>query len=263
MKNNEVQLKEKKLFVLDMDGTFYLGEKIIEGSLQFIEKVKETGRDFIFFTNNSSRTPEHYIAKLASMGCSIGNEKIATSGDVAVNYLKKTYPGKRVYFMGTELVAKQFAECGIQLVQENPEVVVVGFDMELNYEKLTKACTYIRQGCTFLATHLDLNCPTEDGFIPDCGAMCALITASTGVSPQYLGKPCRETVDFILDRTGLGLEDIVFVGDRLYTDIATGYDHGAASLLVLSGETKEGDLAGSRVKPDFVYQCLGEVAKIF
>ena len=123
------------------------------------------------------------------------------------------------------------------------------------------ACTLIRNGSDFIATHPDFNCPTEDGFIPDCGAMCALITASTGKEPRYLGKPNRETVDGILDLTGLGVDDIVFVGDRLYTDIATAYNHGATGLLVLSGETKLEDVKSSDVKPDFIFENLKEVAK--
>lgn len=255
----KTQLKDKKIFVLDMDGTFYLGNKIIEGSLAFIEKLRKKGTDFIFFTNNSSRTSEYYIKKLASMGCEIGKNQIATSGDVTINYLKKFYKDKRVYFVGTNDVERHFESNGIRLVQEDADVVVITFDTSITYEKLSKACTFIRNGCEFIASHMDLNCPTEDGFIPDCGAMCALITASTGVKPKYLGKPFKETVDFILERTGLELDDLVFVGDRLYTDIATAYNHGATSLLVLSGETKLEDLEKSEIKPDFVFSCLGKV----
>lgn len=257
-KNSQI-LKDKKMFVLDMDGTFYLGDKIIDGSLDFINKVKESGKDFVFFTNNSSKTSEFYKAKLGKMGCFINDSKIATSGDVAINYLKKYHHGQRVFFVGTKIVEQHFLDMGICLVEESPDVVLVAFDTELTYEKLSKACSFIRNGSVFLATHLDLNCPTEDGFIPDCGAICELITASTGVKPKYLGKPFKETVDYILDKTGLSINDIVFVGDRLYTDIATGFNHGATSLLVLSGETKLEDVEGSNVKPDFIYASLKNV----
>ncbi len=255
-------LKNKKFFVLDMDGTFYLGNKIIEGSLEFIEKLKQTGRTFLFFTNNSSRTSEYYIKKLAGMGCKISRDQIATSGDVTIHYLKKHFSHKKIYLVATPIVEKQFADSGIRLESKNADAVVLTFDTSLTYEKLSHACDLIRNGSVFLASHPDLNCPTEDGFIPDCGAMCAFVTASTGVKPKYLGKPHKETVDFILDKTGFEPDDIIFTGDRLYTDIATAYYHKATSLLVLSGETKSEGVEKSEIKPDYIFQTLKDVADI-
>ncbi|AGI38859.1 HAD-IIA family hydrolase [Thermoclostridium stercorarium] len=255
-------LKTKKLFVLDMDGTFYLGDRLIDGSLDFIKKLEATGKQYLFFTNNSSKTSDFYIKKLASMGLNITKDRILTSGDVTINYLKKYYNGKRIYLMATEIVEKEFLERGINLCTDDADAVVVAFDTSLTYEKLNIACKLIRNGSDFIATHPDFNCPTEDGFIPDCGAMCAFITASTGKKPKYLGKPYKETVDCILDHTGLTVDDIVFVGDRLYTDIATAYYHGATGLLVLSGETKLKDLENSDVKPDLIFESLKEVAEV-
>ena len=184
-------VQDVDLFVLDMDGTFYLGDRLIEGSLEFIEKVKKAGKRFVFFTNNSSRIPSFYQQKLERMGCLVTTREVITSGDVTINWLQATHPGKKVYLVGTPLLEQSFREGGICLVEEAPDIVVVGFDTTLTYEKLEKACTFIRRGALFIATHLDINCPTEDGFIPDCGAMCALITKSTGVEPRYLGKHHR------------------------------------------------------------------------
>jgi len=256
-----MMLRDKKIFILDMDGTFYLGGNLIAGSLAFIEKLRETGKRYMFFTNNSSRTSEYYIAKLAGMGLRISGDQIATSGDVTINYLKKNYRGKKIFLLAPPAVVKHFESSGILLCDKKPDAVIMAFDTTLDYEKMTQACTFIRNGCDFIATHPDFNCPTEDGFIPDCGAMCAFITASTGIKPKVLGKPYRETVDFILDRTGLALSDIVFAGDRLYTDIATAYHHGATSLLVLSGETKPEDVERSEIKPDFIFQSLGHAVE--
>lgn len=250
-----------KLFVLDMDGTFYLGDRRIDGALDFIHKVKETGRDFIFFTNNSSKNGIIYIKKLAAMDCPITEEQIMTSGDVTAEYLKTEYPGKKVYLVGTPALEEVFRAQGIFLTEENPDVVVIGFDMTLTYEKLEKACTYIREGAVFLATHKDINCPTETGFIPDCGAMCAAITLSTGVQPRYLGKPCRETLDMVLQRTGYNKSEIAFVGDRIYTDVATGVNNGAVGILVLSGETKKADIPLSDIQPDAVFESLGAMTE--
>lgn len=254
-------LEKIKLFVLDMDGTFYLGENLIPGSLEFLDRVRETGRDYIFFTNNSSKSVSLYIEKLNRMGCHIDRSGIMTSGDVTTEFLNTNRKGKTVYLMGTEALRVEFEAAGIPLVydDEQPDIVVTAFDTELTYHKLERACTYIRNGAEFLSTHLDINCPTETGFIPDSGAMCACISLSTGKEPKFLGKPFRETVDMVLERTGYRREEVAFVGDRLYTDVATGVRNGANGILVLSGETHIEDIELSDVKPDAVFSDLAEM----
>ena len=265
MELNEQQKKDFlsgiDLFVLDMDGTFYLGDIILEGSLDFLKKVEETGKNFIFFTNNSSKSPVNYINKLANMNCHIERNQIMTSGDVTIEFLNRNRTGQTVYLVGTPALEESFREAGVPLVNDNPDVVVIGFDTTLTYEKLERACTFIRNGAEFLATHLDINCPTEDGFIPDCGAMCALISLSTGKEPKYLGKPFKETMEMVLARTGFAKEKVAFVGDRIYTDVATGVKNGAKGILVLSGETKLEDVEKSEVKPDAIFASIGEMAK--
>lgn len=261
MTDNLENLRSKKLFVLDMDGTFYLGNKLIEGSLDFLEKLKETGREFLFFTNNSSKISSFYKKKLAGMNCMVDESRIVTSGDVTIKYLKENYPDAGVYLVGTELLGNSFRTGGIRLTEDKPDIVVLSFDTTLNYEKITKACTFIRNGALFLATHLDLNCPTEDGFIPDCGSMCAMIEASTGVKPKYLGKPFRETVDMIKLTTGKKDAELAFVGDRLYTDIATGVKNGITGILVLTGETELKDVDHSDVKPDYIFESLKAIGE--
>lgn len=184
-----------------------------------------------------------------------------TSGDVTIAYLKQHFPDKKIYLVGTPALVQSFREEGILLVEEEPDIVVVGFDTTLTYHKLERACTFIRNGAMFLATHMDINCPTEDGFIPDCGAMCRLISYSTGKEPRFLGKPEKETLEMILQKSGFGREEVAFVGDRLYTDVATGVKNGAKGILVLSGETKEEDLAESEIRPDGVFMSLQEMAR--
>jgi HAD superfamily hydrolase (TIGR01450 family) len=279
-------LRATKLFVLDLDGTFYLGNRILPGSLAFLDRARAVGRRVLFFTNNSSRSPELYVQKLAAMGCPVAREDIMTSGDVTIRYLKTRCPGKTVYLMGTAALREDFAANGISLVGDGglgdgsgalPDVVVVAFDTELTYRKLERACTFVRAGAVFLATHLDINCPTDGGFIPDCGAFCAAISLSAGRQPKYLGKPFPETVDMVLAVAGqmgaerpealgagsiVAREEIAFVGDRLYTDVAAGVRNGAKGFLVLSGETKLEDVAASEVKPDAVFADLGEMARL-
>ena len=232
-------LKRTRLFVLDMDGTFYLGDRILPGAAEFLQAVKAAGKEYLFFTNNSSRSPRDYMAKLARMGCPITRDEIMTSGDVTIRYLLTHCPDKTVYLVGTPPLMESFAEAGIRLVNEKPDLVVIGFDTTLTYEKLSKACTFIREGASF----------------------CAAISLSTGKQPKYLGKPFAETVEMVLDKTGYSAAEVAFVGDRLYTDVATGVKNGAAGVLVLTGETHPEDVAGSDVQPDAIFASLGEMGQ--
>ena len=258
---NKIELLKKTvLFVLDMDGTFYSGDRLLKGSLEFLNEVQRLGKKFMFFTNNSSDSAENYIKKLARMGCIVTPDHIMTSGDVTAIYLLKNYPGKTIYLLGTSALENSFRNYGLTLSEEQADIVVVGFDKTLNYDKLSRACTLIRNGALFFSTHLDINCPTETGFIPDCGSICAAIELSTGKSPRYLGKPFKETVDMILEKTKVPRKNISFVGDRIYTDVKTGVSNGANGILVLSGETKPEDIEKSGVKPDAVFGGLGEMA---
>ena len=255
-------LKRTKLFVLDMDGTFYLGNQILPGAADFLKAVEKAGKQYLFFTNNSSRSPRDYMAKLEKMGCPITRDQIMTSGDVTIRYLQTHYPEKTVYLVGTPPLVESFQEAGIHLVNEKPDIVVIGFDTTLTYEKLSNACTFIWEGALFLATHLDINCPTEAEPIPDCGAICQAITTSTGFMPHSLGKPAAETVELVEAVSGLPREAIAFVGDRLYTDVACGTQNGACGILVMTGETTPEMLAESRFSPDAVFPSLGAMAPL-
>lgn len=249
-----------KLFMLDMDGTFYLGTKIIPGSLEFIEKVVATGRDFLFLTNNSSHNALHYVNRLAGMGLSVGREKILTSGEATASAMASMYPGKKAFVLGNDFLREELIEAGIELSDDTPDYVVVGFDTTLDYAKMTAVCDFVRAGLPYIATHPDYNCPTETGFIPDIGAIMAFIKASTGREADLvIGKPYRGIVDAALKRTGLRVEQLAMVGDRLYTDIETGNRHGMTSILVLSGETTPEMLATSETKPHLCYGSLADM----
>jgi len=270
-------LEKTDLFVLDMDGTFYLGDQILDGALDFLEAVKRAGKRYIFFTNNSSVSSDNYIEKLERMNCHITRDMIMTSGDVMIRFLKAKYPGKSVYLLGTPELRKSFEDAGINLFESErdekaamsharcekvPDLVVVGFDKTLNYTTFSNACVYIMQGAEFLATHLDINCPVQGGFIPDCGAMCAAIELSTKVKPKFVGKPFKETVDMVVDATQVARERISFVGDRIYTDVATGVNNGAMGVLVLTGETKLSEVPESKVQPDVIFDSIKEMGEL-
>ena len=251
-------LAQKKLWILDMDGTVYLGNQLFPETLPFLQRIRENGASYLFFTNNASRAKDTYVSRLNGMGIPAGPENILTSAETTIAFLKQHRPGKSVYVVGTPDLIRSFEDAGI-CVEEDAPIVVASFDTTLTYDKLEKACRYIREGAEFISTHPDFNCPVEGGFIPDSGAICALITASTGKLPRYFGKPYEDTLQIIEEFSGVAREDMVVVGDRLYTDIALGAKHGIASVLVLSGETALEDLEGSEVQPSVIVQNVGEL----
>lgn len=263
MTNKDVW-EQTELFVIDIDGTFRYGTKIVPNGELFLKLLKENNKRFLFFTNNSSKSPEKYLSEFAGEGCYIQPDEIATTANVASYYIKETYKNEGIYVVGTESLRECLKSEGIHLVydeEEQSEVacVLVGFDTEFTYEKMKIASRYIRGGADFLATHLDVNCPVEDGFIPDCGSICASIAVSSGKQPQSIGKPYKETIDYITQLTGCKKEHITFIGDRLETDIAIGKDYGAKTILVLGGVSSLEDIERTGIKPDYVCESLGKL----
>ncbi|MBQ3483090.1 MAG: HAD-IIA family hydrolase [Clostridia bacterium] len=257
-------IADKKLYIFDMDGTIYLGYQVFPFAIRFINHLRAAGKKVLFFTNNASHTTDFYVNKLTKLGFSPTKEEIMTSGDVTIEFLKRHRAGKSVYLVGTDELVENFRESGIPMLNGNEEradIVVTSFDTTLTYEKLDNACRLVRGGAEYLSTHPDFNCPTETGFIPDSGAIAAFVTAATGKTPTYFGKPYRETVEMICEATGYTCDEMCIFGDRLYTDIAVGKRHGVTAVLVLSGETTEADVdaATEADKPDFVYPSLDEV----
>ena len=253
-------LQDVKCFLLDMDGTFYLGNNLIDGSLDFIDKVRATGRDFLFLTNNSSHNADLYVKRLHGMGLDVPREKILTSGEATADKLNQLYPGKRAFVLGNEYLIEEFTQMGVIVDQENPEIVVIGYDTTLDYKKMTRVCDLVRAGLPYIATHPDFNCPTETGFAPDIGAIMAFIEASAFRRPELIvGKPNTGIVEAALRRTGLKTGEMAMVGDRLYTDIETGLRSGMLSILVMSGETTEEMLAKSETVPDLKFGRLADM----
>lgn len=256
------KLSSVECFLLDMDGTFYLGDKLLPGALEFIQLLKRQGRDFLFLTNNSSKSRVEYVAKLAGFGLELPEEKIFTSGEATARFLAADSPGARIFLVGTPPLEREFKSHGFKLVQKNPNYAVLGFDTTLTYEKLWKLCDFVRDGIRYVATHPDINCPTETGFMPDIGAMIELIAASAGRRPDVIiGKPYPPMIEALERKTGLPRKAIAMVGDRLYTDIALGKT-GLNTVLVLSGETSRKDLVDSEFRPDWIVRDLSELVKI-
>ena len=256
-------LPQIRCFALDMDGTVYLGEQWIDGALDFLHRIEETGRSYVFVTNNSSKNAAVYVDKLHRMGLDVGADRIVTSGQATIWYLQNHFPGKKVFLLGNPLLQEEFAQAGILLEEENPDVVVTAFDTSLDYRKMCRVCDHVRAGLPYLATHPDYNCPTETGFIPDAGAIHAFIHASADRYPdRIIGKPNGDIVDYLTSRVNVKREETAMVGDRLYTDIAAGRNNGLKSILVLSGEASMEDVRRSEVLPDMIFDSVKEIGRL-
>lgn len=239
-----------------MDGTVYLGNQLLPGAQDFIDYLIEKSIPFLFISNNSSKNELMYQRKLRKLGLKVTTDHIFTSGEATVNYINEVYPNSKVFLLGTKSLKATFINKGINLQNHDPEIAVLGFDTSLTYKKLWDFCDLVRKGLPYIATHPDINCPIDTGFMPDIGATIEFIAASTGRRPDIIiGKPYPQMVSAIVKRTGIPSQHLAMVGDRLYTDIAMGA-LGMTTILVLSGETKKEDLSSSAFKPDLIYENL-------
>jgi 4-nitrophenyl phosphatase len=257
------KLKGVQCFLMDMDGTIYLGDQLLPGARDWLDLLDARRVLYYFLTNNSSKSQVEYAEKLSRLGLDIPEERIFTSGEATAIYLKKHFPGASLYVVGTQPLQEEFARHGFTLVEDDPDVAVLGFDTTLTYAKLWQLCDLVVAGKPYIATHPDINCPTPDGFMPDIGAMIELVAASTGRRPDVIvGKPYEPIVQALAGKTGLPLDAHCMVGDRLYTDIALGR-WGITTALVLSGETKTADLVSSEFKPDLVVADIAEMTDLY
>ena len=256
-------LRQAQGFILDMDGTFFLGERLLPGGLEFLALLNRLELPFSFLTNNTSRSRADYVKKLVGLGVGEEDARVFTAGDAVIRYLREHFDGQDVCLIGTRSLREDFRAAGLRLEYRKPAAVVLGYDTELTYAKLVRLCSFVREGLPYFATHPDVNCPTPNGPIPDIGATMALVEKSTGRLPdKVFGKPDRNLIEQLAGSLNLRPQSLVMVGDRLYTDIAMGTTAGVGTVLVLSGETKREDLPGSPFQPDFVCEDLAELGRM-
>lgn len=259
MKDNP-PLNEKKLFLLDMDGTIYLDETLFDGTLDFLHYVRQIGGRYLFLTNNSSRSVEAYIEKMARLGIETSQADFLTSVDALIGYLHRNgYDGKLLYAFGTASFRSQLSQAGFNVTEhltDGIEALVCGFDTELSFQKLEDACILLGRGVDFIAANPDWVCPTWYGYVPDCGSVCEMLFRATGRRPVFIGKPKPEMALLAIEQCGFTKEQTLLVGDRLYTDIACGVNAGIDAALVLSGESTRADAEASPVKPTHIYENI-------
>ena len=256
-------LRQKRLFLFDMDGTIYEEDRLFEGTLPLLAAIRRIGGRSVFITNNSSRSVEDYVKKVRNMGIDADTEDFFTSVQATVLLLKKEYPGVLVYAQGTASMLQELRESGIRVTDRiEPDIglVLVGFDTELTFEKLRTTCELLtKRDLPFYACNPDLVCPCSFGFVPDCGSMCQGIYNATGKKPVYIGKPEKTMIKVVEQKFDCAKDETVVIGDRLYTDIRSGNNAGVTTVCVLSGEATEQDIFDGCDKPTFVFDSVSDI----
>ncbi len=257
------ELRSKRLFLFDMDGTIYNEETVFDGTQQILEYIESTGGKYIFITNNSSKSVVDYVEKIKRLGIRGEEENFFTSTQATIIYLKKNYPGAKIYCQGTKSLVKELNDAGLDVteeVEDTIDVVLAGFDTELTGQKLRNTCEILStRDVAYIATNPDLCCPVNFGFVPDCGSICHIVETATGKRPVYIGKPEPAMINLAREKWGYSAEETLIIGDRLYTDIAAGLNAGVTSVCVLSGEATVDDILNGEIKPTYTFQSVKEL----
>lgn len=265
MKDVSDYVKSIRLFLFDMDGTLWLGNKLFPWTAELLETIKKTDRKYLFMTNNSSRSVEDYVKKAEKLGIKAEESDFITSSQVTADYLLTHCKGKRLYVCGTESLIAELKKYGFEVTKnaDEAECVVMGNDTELTFGKLDDVSRILTQkDIPYIATNPDKVCPTEYGYVPDCGSVCDMIFNATGKRPVFIGKPEPAMPIAAMKMTGYKHEETAVIGDRIYTDIKSGLNAGIKTVLVMSGETTRDILDASPDKPDIVLNDCGEILKI-
>jgi HAD superfamily hydrolase (TIGR01450 family) len=256
------KLTNKRLFLLDMDGTIYLDNDLFDGTLDFLSAVKASGGKYLFVTNNSSKSTDDYVQKLAKIGIESDEDDFLTSTDATCLYLKR-YEGKKFYVSGTKSFEEQLKGSGVITttdIEDDIFGIVMGNDTELTFKKLDDVSRLLTErDLVYIATNPDWVCPTSYGYVPDCGAVAEMIKKATGKSPRFIGKPRPEMLLLAMEKFGYSKDDTLMIGDRVYTDIASGYNAGVDTVLVLSGEGTKEDAENADTKPTYIMNDIREV----
>lgn len=253
-----------KLYLFDMDGTLYLGDRLYPFTKELLQRIPQAGGRYLFMTNNSSKSVSDYIAKLAHLGIAAERDDFITSSQATAYYLHKHHEGQRLYVCGTQSLKQELVYEGFAVTQDRNEAecIVMGFDTELTFQKLEDVSyLLLTRDIPYIATNPDLVCPTEFGSVPDCGSVCQMIFNATGKRPVVIGKPSALMPQLAMERLGVDKEQTCVVGDRIYTDIKSGLNADITTVLVMSGETTLEILEASDDKAHLVLQDAGEILR--
>lgn len=264
--SDKTLIKNKRLFLFDMDGTIYEGARLFPCVNEFLEYIENKGGRYIFITNNSSRSVKDYVIKLGNMGIKVTEDNFFTSSQATALYLNEHYKNKKIYCMGTRSMIAELEKMGVTVtgITDDAECIVVGYDTELTYQKLVDVSYLLqtKKDIPYIATNPDRGCPTEFGLVPDCFAICEAINYAAKRKPVYIGKPDRFMIEYAVKMSGFKKEEAVVIGDRLYTDIASGVNAGVDTVCVLSGESTLADIENSSIKPTYIFEDIREIYSI-
>lgn len=266
------ELRDVRLFLFDMDGTLYLGYDLFPFARELLSEIKKQGKHYLFMTNNSSKSVIKYVEKMAKLGIAATEDDFITSSQATALYLTENLPGKKMYVAGTESYKQELSCAGVNVTDvysDDIEGVVMGFDTELTFGKLDDVSRILTEkpDVPFIAANPDLVCPTEYGYVPDCGSVCAMLYNATKRSPFYIGKPRPEMALLAMEKmkkldVSIARDTTLVIGDRMYTDIACGINAGVKTMLVLSGETTEEEAFSGKYKMDYIARDAGRILEI-
>jgi HAD superfamily hydrolase (TIGR01450 family) len=257
-------LKNKKLFLFDIDGTLAVGDTLYDGSRELLEYIDAIGGKAYFITNNSTKSGADYVRRFHEVfDLQTTEDQFVTSGYMTLKFLSENYMDKKIYVLGTASFIAELRRNGLTITEhweKDIACAVAAYDSELNYEKLTQASkVLLTLDVPFYGTNPDLRCPIDFGFIPDCGAICRMLTDTTDKQPTYLGKPSRAVVDLCLERSGFTRAETLVVGDRLYTDIACGINGGVDTCVLFTGEAQPEDMTDTKYPADYAFSNVKEL----
>lgn len=257
-------LSQKKLFLFDIDGTLAVGDTLYPGSRKLLDYIDSIGGKSYFITNNSTKSAIDYIRKFHTcFHLHTTEDQFITSGFMTRRFLLEKYPSEKIFVLGTKSFIEDLRNSGLRITEKaEPDIqcVVVGYDSELTYRKLITVCEVLfTQNVPFFATNPDLRCPYDFGFIPDCGSICSMISATTDKQPVYLGKPSRDVVDYCMAVSDFSPEETLVVGDRLYTDIACGINAGVDTCVVYTGEATPQEVRETPYHPTYAFRDIARL----
>jgi NagD protein len=259
-----IDLKRIRHVVLDMDGTLYKGARLFTQTTPFLERLRSLEIGYTFLTNNTSHSKADYVEKLRKLGIEARESEIYTPAESAMAHLRGNLPrANALAILGTPSLEQEFANAGFAVSWDTPDAVIVGFDTTLTYERLCRAAYWISKGLPYLATHPDFVCPTDEATIlVDCGSICACLNAATGRQPIVFGKPNPSILLELRDRLHLDSDQMIMVGDRIYTDMKMAQEAGVPAALVLTGEATEAQAAALSRQPDLIVDDVGVLGEL-
>ncbi|EHJ07600.1 TIGR01457 family HAD-type hydrolase [Staphylococcus simiae] len=253
-------MKNYKAYLIDLDGTMYMGTDEIDGAAQFIDYLNEQQIPHLYVTNNSTKTPEQVTEKLREMNIDAKPEEVVTSALATAEYIADQQSQASVYMLGGNGLETALTEAGIEIKNnEDVDYVVIGLDEEVTYNKLAIATLGVRKGATFLSTNPDVSIPKERGLLPGNGAITSVVTVSTGVNPKFIGKPEPVIMMKALDILGLDKSEVAMVGDLYETDIMSGINVGMDTIHVQTGVSSLADVQSKDIQPTYSFKDLNEV----